>query len=82
MYTHKATGQDEIVTEMITSLEEYGDKKVTDIINKNYDAGEILEYLCRSVFIGLPKKPGTVECELNKTISLMIHMIHTAESDQ
>ena len=55
---------------MITSLEEYGVSKVTDIINEIQDTGEILEDLCRSIFIALPKKPGVVECELCRTISL------------
>ena len=72
---HKATGPDEIVTEMLTSLEEYGVSKVTDIINEIYDTGEITEDLCSSISIGLPKKPGAVECELNRTISMMSHII-------
>ena len=72
----KAVGPDEIVTEMITSLEEYGVSKVTDIINEIYDTGEIPEDLCRSIFIALPKKPGTVECELHRTISLRSHIIN------
>ena len=40
---------------MITSLEEYGVSKVTDIINEIYDTGEIQEDLYRSIFIALPK---------------------------
>ena len=59
---------------MITSLEENGFSKVTDIINEIYDTGEIPEDLCRSIFIALPKKPGAVECELHRTISLMSHI--------
>ena len=68
---HKAAGPDEIVTEMITSLKEYGVSKVTDIINEIYDNGEIPGGLCRSVFIALPRKAGAVECELHRTISMM-----------
>ena len=74
---HKAGGPDEIVTEMITSLEEYGDSKVTHIINEIYGTGEIPEDLCRSVFIALPKKLGAVECELPRTISLMNHITNS-----
>ena len=74
MKRHRAAGPNEFITEMITSLEEYGVSKVTDIINEIYDTGEIPEYLCRSIFIALPKKLGAVECELHRTISLMIHI--------
>ena len=75
MKRHKAAGPDEIVTEMITSLEEYGVSKVTDIINEIYDTGEIPEDLCRPFFIALSKKPVTVECELHRMISLMRHIM-------
>ena len=73
MKRHKAAEPDEIVTEMITSLEEGGVSKVADIINEIYDTGEIID-LYRSIFIALPKKPGTIECELHRTISLMSHI--------
>lgn len=33
-----------------------------------------VEDLNRSIFIGLPKKPGGNECEHHRTISLMIHI--------
>ena len=41
MKRHKTAGTDEIATEMITSLEEYGVRKVTDIFNEIYDTSEI-----------------------------------------
>ena len=47
---------------------------MTDIINEIYDTGEIPEDLCRSIFITLPKRPGAVECELPRTITLMNHI--------
>ena len=47
---------------------------MTDIINKIYETGEILEDLCRPIFIALPKEPGTVECQLHRTISLRSHI--------
>ena len=74
MKRHKAAGPVKNVTEMITSLEEYWVGKVTDITNKIYDTGEIAEDLCWSIFIALPKKPGAVECELDRTISLLSHI--------
>ena len=73
MKRHKAVGPYEIVTEKITSLEEYGVSKVKDITNTIYDTGEIPEDLCRLIVIALPKKPGEVECELHRTINLMRH---------
>ncbi|XP_069991643.1 uncharacterized protein [Penaeus vannamei] len=53
---NKAAGQDEIATEMLTSLDEFGTDKLVEIINGIYDNGEIPEDLSRSVFIALPKK--------------------------
>ena len=49
MKRHKAARPDEIVTELITSLEEYGVNKVVDTINEIYDTGEISENLCISI---------------------------------
>ena len=73
MKRHKATGPDEIVTEMMTTLEEYGVSKVTDINNEIYDTGEIPEDLQINLHT-LPKKPEAVECDLHRTISLMSHI--------
>ena len=71
---NKAAGPDEVVTEMMIALEDYGIDKLTDIVNEIYDTGVIPEDLSRSIFIALPKKPGATECELHRTISLMSHM--------
>ena len=56
MKRHKAAKPDEIVTEMITSLEESGVSKVTDILNEIYDTGEIPEDICITIFIALPQE--------------------------
>ena len=64
----------EWVIEMIEALEEYGVKKLTEIINKIYDDGKFPEDLSKSIFITLPKKPGAVDCEQHRTISLMSHV--------
>ncbi|XP_037794114.1 uncharacterized protein LOC119589587 [Penaeus monodon] len=71
MKRNKAAGPDKIVTEMIVPLEEFGIEKLTDVINEIYDSGEFPEELSKSIFIALPKKPGAIECELHRTISLM-----------
>ena len=54
----KAAGPDEVVAEMLISLEDYGIDKLTNIINEIYDTGVIPEELSWSIFIALPKKPG------------------------
>ena len=71
---NKAAGPDGIVTEMLTALDDFGIKKITELINEIYNSGEIPEELSRSIFIALPKKPGANECGLHRTISLMSHI--------
>ncbi|XP_037779155.1 uncharacterized protein LOC119575579 [Penaeus monodon] len=71
MTKNKAAGPDKIMTEMIVPQEEFGIEKLTDVINEIYDSGEFPEVLSKSIFIALPKKPGAIECELHRTISLM-----------
>ena len=73
MKSNKATGSDGISAEMIQSLDELGVDTITKLINDIYDTGEIPEDLTKSIFIALPKKPGTTECELHRIISLMSH---------
>jgi len=75
MKRNKAAGPDEIVTEMLTSLEDFGMEKLTELINKIYNSGEIPKDLSKSIFIVLPKIPGSIACELHRTISFMSHVI-------
>jgi len=75
MKKNKAAGPDEIVTEMLTSLEDFGKEKLTEMMNEIYDSGVIPDDLSKSIFIALPKKPGATECELHRTISLMSHVV-------
>ena len=49
-------------------------EKLTNVLNETYDTGEIPEDLTKSIVIALPKKPGAIECELHRTISLMNHI--------
>jgi len=37
-----------------------GVEKVTELANIMYDSGNIPDDLCKSIFIALPKKSGTV----------------------
>ena len=75
MRKNKAAEPDEIVVEMVTALDEFGIDQLTGVINEIYDSGKIPEELSQSIFIALPKKQGTIECELHRTISLMSHII-------
>ena len=74
MKNNKASGPDEITVEQINGLEEFGIEKLIFILNEIYDSEEIPEDLSKSIFITLPKKPGAIECELHRTISLMSHV--------
>ena len=71
MRRNKSPDPDGVVIEMIDALEEYGVEKLTDVINKNYEVGQFPEDLVQSIFIALPRKPGAVDCEQHRTISLM-----------
>ena len=73
MKNNKATGPDEIAVEQIKGLGEFGIEKLTLILNEIYNSGEFPEDLSKSIFITLPKKPGAIECELHRTISLINH---------
>ena len=74
MKPRKSAGPDGIVTEMIMALEDYGIDKLTDVINKIYDTGEFPTDLSKSIFVAIPKKPGAIECEHHRLISLMSHI--------
>ena len=70
----KAAGPDNIAIELIEALEEFGIVKLTTFLGNIYETGKIPGELLKSVFIALPKKPGAIECELHRTISLMSHI--------
>ena len=68
MKTGKALGPDGIATEMIEALEEFGVDILYDLLNEIYNTGIIPEDMSKTIFIALPKKSGTTECELHCTI--------------
>ncbi|GFO35338.1 hypothetical protein PoB_006184300 [Plakobranchus ocellatus] len=51
---------DDIPSELVTALDEVGIKAVKKLLNNIYDTGEIPTDMKRSIYIVLPKKPGTV----------------------
>ena len=73
MKRNKAVGKDEIAFEMIEALGNFGLGKITDIANYVYDSENIPDEMIESIFIALPKKPGTIDCIGHRTISLMSH---------
>ncbi|GFS18525.1 endonuclease-reverse transcriptase [Elysia marginata] len=74
MKTGKATGPDGVSIELIEALEDYGTEQVTALLNNIYETGNIPADISKSIFIALPKKPGAIECEHHRTISLMSHI--------
>ena len=71
MKINKAAGPDEVVTEMLIALGEARINMVKNLVNKIYDSADML----MSVFIALPKKPNTMECDQHRTISLISHTL-------
>ena len=67
----KAVGNDGEALEMISALRVFGVNELTKLFNKIYASGNIIEYMCESVFNTLPKVEGTLECKDHRTISIM-----------
>ena len=67
----KAVGEDGIALEMILALGEFGVIELTKLFNKIYASGNVIECMCESVFITLPKVEGTLECKKHRTISII-----------
>ena len=74
MKKSKAAGPHEIPSEMLTALSEFGIKELTKLLNIIHDTDEIPTDLKKSVYIAIPKKISTVECDQQRTISLMSHL--------
>jgi endonuclease/exonuclease/phosphatase family metal-dependent hydrolase len=70
----KAGGDDNISTEMLKCLDEFGIQQLTKVVNNIYEAGEFPDDLRKSVFIPIPKKAGATNCSDFRTISLMSHV--------
>ena len=71
----KACGKDDISTEMIKALSALGICAIHKLYNNIYSKGVIPGDMNESVFIRLPKKPGTIKCTEHRTLSLMSHML-------
>ena len=68
----KATSPDSISVDLLEALEDYEIDKDRNIYStKSMTTGQNPPKISKSIFIALPKKPGTTECELHSMISLM-----------
>ena len=67
----KAIGEDGVAVEMVEALEEWGYGVVIQLANRIYDTGQIPTPMQLSTFITIPKKPGAMECNRHRTISIM-----------
>ena len=70
----KAVGNDQIAYEMIEAVGTFGISKVMELANIIYNSGEVPKQMLQSIFIALPKKAGTIECDNYRLISLMSHI--------
>ena len=66
--TEKAS-LDKVVVEMPIALQEDGVDLMWKLFNKIYETGQIPTEMLKSVFIAIPKKPNTLECENHRAIS-------------
>ena len=67
----KAIGEDGVAVEMIEALGEWGCEVVAQLANKIYDTGQTRTQMQLSSLIIITKKPGTMECNKHRTISIM-----------
>ena len=73
MQKGKATGSEEISTEMLRSLNDQSIDVIINLCNIIYNSGVIPTKLKQSIFITLPKKSRAQSCSEYRTISLMSH---------
>ena len=71
----KASGNDDIATEMIKALDDEGIKKIKELCNLVYDTGYLPPDMSSSIFLKLPKKAKATECSDYRTLSLMSHIL-------
>ena len=57
------------------ALGEEGVDLVWLIVGKVYETGELPEHMLKSIFITIPKVPGTLDCSNHCTVSLMSHLL-------
>ena len=73
--TGKAAGPGEVNLEMILALGEEGVNLLWELFNNIYETGHLPDEMLKSIFIAIPKKPNTMDCENHRTIRLMSHTL-------
>ena len=71
MKTGKAVGGDGTAVEVLQALGEFAVDQLTSVFQQIYESGRILDSMCKSVFVALPKVEGTLECNIHRTLSMM-----------
>jgi len=77
MKSGKAAGPDGVYIEMLRALGEKGIDLIWNFLNDIYETGKLPKEMMKSVFIALPKVPGTFECSQYCIINLMSHILKT-----
>ena len=75
MRAGKAAGPDGVYTEMLKALGEDGIEVLWNVTNAVYETGKFPKEMLKSIFVTLPKIPGTLDCSSHRTISLMSHIL-------
>ena len=70
----KATGSDEISTEMLKALNDQKIDVITNLCNIIYNSGVIPTDLKQSIFITIPKRSKAQSCTEYRTVSLVSHI--------
>ena len=70
----KASGNDDIATEMIKALDDEGIKKITELCNLVYDTGYLPPDMSSSIFVR-PKKAKATKCSDYRTLSYLMSNI-------
>ena len=73
--TGREAGPDEVVVEMLIALQEEGVDVLWSLVKNIYETGQIPSETLKSVFISLPQKSNSLECENHRTISVMAHTL-------
>ena len=71
MKSGKAVGGDGVAVEMLHALGDFAVEQLTSLFQKIYETGNIVDSMCESVFVALPKIEGTLECSKHRTLSIM-----------
>ena len=71
MKAGKAVGGDGVAAEALQALGDFAIDQLTSLFQQIYQSGNIIDEMCDSVFVALPKVEGTLECSKHRTLSIM-----------